>query len=382
MVSPCDRSWELDAAREGKLSPSDVESFARHRRVCQACTARAADVERLRRAGQSLFAAPPADDVSVRRLRARILREAAFAGGAAPAARGRVLALAAALVIVGCAGGLAAWSRARTPRMASVGPALEPTSATVLAGPATTWSRRKDGATERVRLVDGSLALEVRHQEPGERFVVELPDGEIEVRGTRFEVQVGGGQTLGVRVLEGRVALRRGDAPEVLLGAGDSWSPPLVAVATSAASPAPALSSSKPPPSSASSRAAGTAPRESAAPLAYDRAMALYRAGKFDDAAHAFRSFGAASPQAPEAEDAAFLEAASLSRAGRADAAALVAERFLERYPGSLHARDAAILVARAARARGDCEAARRVLAPWAATPSPAIAAALGRCAS
>ncbi len=376
-MQQCDRSWELDAVREGRLSPSDLESFERHRRACEICGALAADAERLRQVGQSLGLGAPGDEVRVRRLRGRILREAALADARSPSPRGILLACAVALVVL--VGSFVVWSRLHAPQVAVPTPRAVASSkveaVTVLPGPATTWSRRRDGTTERVRLDDGLLVLEVRHQGPDERFVVEPPDGEIEVRGTRFEVVVREKATWSVRVLEGRVALRRGGAPELLLGAGDSWtSPTLTVVAAPAAVAAVAA---------APSTSAAVTPRATAGSdgLAYERAMKLYRDGEYEDAARAFRSFVAAHPQDPAAEDASFLEASALTQSGRADAAALVAERFLERYPGSIHARDAAILVARAARGRGDCDAARRALAPWSATSSPGMSAALGRCA-
>ena len=37
----------------------------------------------------------------------------------------------------------------------------------------------------------GAIVVQVRKQRPSERFFVDLPDGQIEVRGTRFEVDVG-----------------------------------------------------------------------------------------------------------------------------------------------------------------------------------------------
>lgn len=375
-MDQCDRSWELDAVRDGRLSPSDVDSFERHRRTCATCGALAADAERLRRLGRSLVPDAPDDEVRVRRVRGRILRDAALAGGTAPMRPRFIVVLAAVLLAV--VGVLVARSSLWTPRITLSTPGLvdspEGERATVHPGPATTWSRLRDGATERIHLDDGTLALEVEHQRPGERFLVELPDGELEVRGTRFEVVVKEKVTRSVRVLEGRVALRRDGEPELLLVAGESWAPSGPAVAPSSAAVIAAA-----PPSSA--RALSPRPAASGDEVDYAHAIKLYRAGEYTDAARAFHAFGAAHRKDPEAEDASFLEAAALAQSGRGDAAALVAERFLELYPASIHAKDAAILVARAARDRGHCDAARRVLAPWPATSSVAVAAALGHCA-
>jgi hypothetical protein len=70
----CDRTWENDALREGRLGEKDADSFDRHRRACAACSAALARDERLRELGRAL---PPAEgpELVLRRMRSRILRE-------------------------------------------------------------------------------------------------------------------------------------------------------------------------------------------------------------------------------------------------------------------------------------------------------------------
>ena len=69
------------------------------------------------------------------------------------------------------------------------------------------------------------MRLSVRHQTAAERFLVELPDGELEVRGTTFTVSASATATERVAVEGGIVALRiRGLPAEILLQAGESWS--------------------------------------------------------------------------------------------------------------------------------------------------------------
>jgi len=367
MVS-CDRLWEVDALREGRLGDVDAASFERHRAQCAVCATRWHEDEALRELGRRL-PVPPADALLARRRRAQLLRDAAV-----PARRRRPIAVAAFAIAIAAAVALI-WTAnreallVRAPRIAD---ALEP-AATVRASSGATWSIGRAGGIEIVSLVAGTLVVEVPRQHDGERFVVVLPDGFIEVRGTVFEVSANGGATVAVEVREGIVALRRGET-ETLLRAGDVWpaEPPKQAAPS--------------PPASAATPAAPRVPlaRPSASTSAsteYEEAMSLYRARSYAAAARAFHAFAAAHPRAPEAEDAAFLEAASLAFAGRADAAALVAERFLALHPRSFHARDAAVLVARAARDRGDCEAARRVVAPWIAAGGADVTSALGKCA-
>ena len=384
----CDRLWEVDALREGRLAVADAESFERHRRACAECRNRLAHDDRLRALARSL-PAPSVDEIAAKRLRARILRDAA--GAPRSRAISWVAALAAALAAVAAIVGFVAL---RSQRRAvpgesaslSASSASSASSATfaarVTAAPRAIFSQRRDGAIETVTLDDGAISVTVRPQASSERFVVALPDGEIEVRGTTFTVVAFAGRTTRVRVDEGVVALRIDGEIEMLLHAREEWPTPVPAVAASSAppvAPSPKVASSAAlrPTAAVASTAATSASDE------YLEAMRLFRAHDYDAAAQAFHAFAAAHPRAPESEDAAFLEASALAYAGRADAAAVIAERFLEKFASSFHARDAAILVARAARDRGDCEKAKRVAGRWTSRETtPEWTAALGACAS
>lgn len=379
----CDRLWEVDAHREGRFGVAEAESFERHRAACAACDARHRADERLRALGRAL-PVQAFDELDGKRRRARLLRDAAVGGGT----RGRLPAVVAA---VACAAAvlIAVFAMATRPRapaslaLAPIGVAFSnaspaPFAASVHASSSAVWTQRRDALTETIALDAGTIVVAVRAQRPDERLLVALPDGEIEVRGTVFEVTVNAGKTLAVDVREGLVALRLRGAGEALLSAGESWPPPRV-VTPSPVSPrttSPAAPSS---PTAVAATASSSAPVP--APSEYDEAMRLYRAGRYDDASRAFHMFAASHPGASEAEDAAFLEASALAFAGRTDAAALVAERFLERYPRSFHAKDAAVLVARVLRDRGDCDRARGVLAPWSTSAAADVRAVLGKCA-
>jgi ferric-dicitrate binding protein FerR (iron transport regulator) len=387
---PCGRLWEIDALREHRLDGSDADSHARHRATCAECRARWSEDERLAALGRRLEPTP-ASELSVRRLRADVLRKAASGASASPSRRvalalaaATVLAIAIALVV-----GPGRLSRATAPAPASA--TSTSFASTVDASGGARWSRRREGGLEQVRLEEGTLALTVAKQRPGERFLVELPDGRIEVRGTRFEVSVRAGATESVRVSEGLVAWARSDAPELLLHAGESWAAPRTVTpaelpvapvdATATASQAAPIASQAAPIAKARTATETTAASDATAIAdEYAAAMSAYRAREYDDAARRFSAFAAAHPSAAAAEDAAFLEASALAHGGRGDAAANVAERFLARRPSSLHARDAAILVARAARDRNDCARARAALAPWSKTPTADVSAALGAC--
>jgi hypothetical protein len=186
---------------------------------------------------------------------------------------------------------------------------------------------------ERVRLEAGSLSIHVRHQQPGERFLVVLPDGDLEVRGTTFDVAVKDDRTTAVHVTEGVVELRLAGLPVRRLEAGGSWPPATAAPASPATS------------------ARRTPDRDDGA-ADYANALRALGAGDNEGASAALRAFVVAHPAAPQIEDATFLEAVALARAGRIDAAGNAAEEHLARFPGSFHRKDAMVLVERAARAR------------------------------
>ena len=109
-------------------------------------------------------------------------------------------------------------SVARTP-VASVSAmattlATAPLAGAVTASAEAVWTQARQAGIESVVLQAGTLRVHVRPQGPGERFLVRLPDGEIEVRGTTFEVTALDGSTRHVGVSEGTVVLRLRGSPD------------------------------------------------------------------------------------------------------------------------------------------------------------------------
>jgi FecR protein len=385
----CDREWEREAHREGRLGPKDVESFERHCRTCAACTEEVARDERLRALGQALRVAEPGQ-LPRRRLRARILRDAATDVRSRSSRSWRswqswqswqrvAFASSFGILLVALASGVAVRSAARTQvASANVAPSPAPLAGAVSPGAAAVWTQAREGGVERVELETGTLRVHVRPQGPGERFFVRLPDGEIEVRGTTFDVTVLDGATRHISVDEGTVVLRLHGSPDRSLGSGTNWIAP--------ESRTPDVHETT------AVHAAAVSPRQHPRDMrdmrdgddgvsAYVNAMQSFREGRYDAAAAAFHAFALAFPRATEAEDASFLEALSLARAGRTDAAALAAERHLESFPRSFRRKEASILVARAAYHRGRCDEALRALAPWmSASPDPEIQSVLVEC--
>ncbi len=395
----CPRGWEVRAVDEGRLGPSDVAAFERHARACASCLKEVTELRELRTLTRELAGAQPhPGELEIRRLRARVLRDVMSAPSHRPRALVGVLALAvsaaaAVLVVVPRLGRL-------HPAPAPVA-AVEPFAAVITPAPEAAWTQARERHVERVVLTDGDVTLQVRKQAEDERFVVTVPDGEIEVRGTTFEVAVHDGRTARVHVDTGVVVVRVHG--ESVLAAGETWSPPALekpearsdvplppsapriarpsAVPTLRPAAAPASTASPPREAAIVGKVATDAVDGEMAE--YQRAIDAYRLGRYDQAAEMLRAFSAAHPASPLLDDATFIEATTEASAGHAEAAARLAEGHMRRFPESFHRKDAAILVARFRRDHGDCVGARTALAPWLGGPrqDPGAASALGHCA-
>lgn len=388
----CDRLWEIDAIREGRLSAQDAESSARHLRLCATCASVAARDAFVRALATSSPSNAPRE-LDLRRMRACVLREAAEAANRSPGSTRRVLITAVSIALA-CTALVFVRHRASpiSPVVHSDVHSEPPANSArpefagvVFPRDGARWSQIRDRTSEQVRLDIGTLLVRVRHQLPDERFVVQLPDGQIEVRGTSFEVTVAAGKTEHVRVYEGVVALRIGGSTDTVLSEGSTWD----AERTPVAAPS---DIDGPPPARPEARKPRRVQSVSVEPIpsaraddgadAYSRAVELFEARRYPEAAIAFRDFMSEHPSSDLGEDATFLEGAALARAGRLDAAALVAEQHLHKFPHSFHRKDASILVARAARDRGDCALAARILEPWVTASDPEAKATLAPCNS
>jgi TolA-binding protein len=344
--------------------------------------------ERLREMALALPVEEPSE-LALRRLRARILSDVATGAGAVNGARWPRLALAGALFLAGASAG--AWwlmaHRTSSPELArsaaatAAPPPPEPMAGSVVVLAAARWTQVREGPVEHVDLTDGEIRVHVRPQRAGERFLVELPDGAIEVRGTTFDVAVVEGVTAHVHVDEGTVELRLTGRTPVKLGVGETWAAaPLATVEPSAGPPPAATVASKPLAARATTPPEAPAADDGAA--AYGDAVRVLREGRAEDAAAAFHALLIAHPRSAQAEDASYLEAVALARAGRTDAAALAAEHHLASFPSSFHRKEAATLVARTAAQQGNCAKARSVMAPWTSGPASAeTRTTLGACA-
>jgi TolA-binding protein len=214
-----------------------------------------------------------------------------------------------------------------------------------------------------VAFSSGRVAVHVEKLSHEQRFVMTLPDGELEVRGTRFIVEVKDGHTQRVEVTEGSVALRLPPVREELLRAGDHWSapetapagvpapvaappvPPVVEPAVSlgvssapAHPPAARTSERSSHPTTAASQEAASAeaPTRSPAGEMFSSAMSAFSSGAYERADALLCEFTRTFPNDARAEDACFLRIAIRKRLGDATAVKARARDYLDQHPQGL----------------------------------------------
>jgi TolA-binding protein len=214
------------------------------------------------------------------------------------------------------------------------------------------FRRLSEPPDEIVRLESGRVAFEVAHLTSEQRFRIVTRDGEVEVRGTRFEVEADAGALWAVAVMEGKVEVRVGDAV-MRLQAGDEWqrqqpSPAAGKPATGAHAPsvlAELVAGYEPPrahgPSGGSHpHVAGSAVHpENAKPASpagneesFDLAWSQLRRGEWDAAIRSFAAVAAQAHGQALEEDALYWQAVATARAGRPEEASLLFEGFLQRF--------------------------------------------------
>lgn len=309
----CARTWEIEAARDGRLSDAAKVALDRHVERCAVCRKEMDDLEGLGRALGEVEV-PDVDDIALRRLRQRVLRraDAEIAGRSIPPARPRrasfvmaPVALAVALVA------LLFWSSGRNAVLSPAPAVVATTTVDAIGDGDARWSKRTEGETERVDLSDGTLRLRVRKAPNGRKVVVRVPDGEIEDLGTIFHVVVRDGVTQRVAVEEGRVTIRLRNTAPITIASGQTWerAEPSTSVAT-------ALPVVVPPSTSPASSVPST-------PAAHQRPTAAANEA----------SSALAVPAHGDEEDAAYLRAVRLVREGRKSEARDAARDYLRRFP-------------------------------------------------
>lgn len=222
-MTTCPSPEELSRA----VSQHDGGSLAEHVASCERCRTEWNGALRIRALARDI-ASPSIDPAAARQVRERLL--VAFhadrrRAGRKRAARWSAFAIAAITTLaVGLHG-----------RHARDSGTEAHYHATVTALPGARFVRESPRPNEVVRLEAGAIHVEVAPLESGERFIVRAGEGEVEVRGTAFDVAVLDGHLATVRVAHGRVEVRDPGASPAVLETGGAWEK---------ASSAPAASSS------------------------------------------------------------------------------------------------------------------------------------------
>jgi hypothetical protein len=348
----CSRVWEADAIDDGRLDGPARLSFQKHTQGCAICARELAALTELRdtmRRAAALSSTP----LEHRRARAELLRKA---NARALSRRGERAAGPLRWLAVAVACGLVAILAIALLRRA-------PTSASASASPPSfdvddiegaKWSSEFVGAQVHARLESGIASFHVEHTRPGQRFLLRMPDGEIEVHGTRFRVEVRRGATSRVDVMEGVVTLHLHGAGERRLRAGDAWeaSParnglsedeagvPNGEIGAAAAVESAATGNAPDAPSLAKTPDA----RQGAAQQdIFATGVAAFRSGNYRRAEQLFDRFLVeGTPRDPRSEDAWFMKAVARSRLGDTEGAARLARDYLQRFPEGLRRPEAA----------------------------------------
>lgn len=353
----CTRSWQAQAREDARLPPADERSFELHAATCDACAREVRTLSALRETALRLpvLSSTPLER---RRLRHELLRRASTSALARPDARRARVAMA--IGALACAVAIVLGLRSRPASL--VTPTFQ-----LSASSGARWAAVERTSTLRLSIGAGHFQLAVDPLHAGQRFVLQLPDGELEVKGTRFVVETDGRQTRSVRVLEGHVALRLQHQPERSLRAGDRY--PAAPVSTSSAWVAPPPVASTPPRALATASAvaptaaatshmatsgvSGTnasaslrksSPRGRTAQTAghdFADAVSAFSAGDYGRAESLFVAFTARHPADSRVEDALFLRSVARFRRGDATGAAALAREYLRSYPNGLRVDDA-----------------------------------------
>jgi len=218
------------------------------------------------------------------------------------------------------------------------------------------------GATQRFTLQRGELLARVAKLMPTQRFIVDTPDAEVEVRGTRFRLRVlehgescGAGSRTRLDVSEGVVEVSAPNQGAIRVKAGEAWPAGCSGTMDPPQAPAPSQSGARataPAPKHdvrSAARAAvsdGAAQRTSGLSAQNDLFAEGVARGRRGDTSGALRAYQELMDRYPSS---ALAENAMVERMrllAQTPSGALEASRYLARYPRGFAVREAKKLVA------------------------------------
>lgn len=207
----CPRSWETEAAHDGRLDPVELQSHVLHLAQCTDC---ARERRALDRFLEALRAPTAGDAFMTRRLRRSVLtsmRRQRFTPDTRRTATHRGLLMTAALAATALVSVLWLQSSRAVPRASSVLHVAPELGAVFM--------HEQRNGLDYLDLRDGTLTIDFDRGTSG-GLVVRVPDGEIRDLGTVFRVVVANRQTQEISVHEGAVVFRRRRAHDVKIAAG------------------------------------------------------------------------------------------------------------------------------------------------------------------
>lgn len=256
--------------------------------------------------------------------------------------------------------------RIETPAAGGASLQLSTGTSMTLAG-RTSFRVDSQGATQRFSLQRGELVAHVAKLVASQRFIVDTPDAEVEVRGTRFHLRVieqgescGAGTRTRLEVSEGVVEVRAGGQDAISVKAGEVWpagcsgavdTPPRAALSPSGHGAAPAASAPKREVHSVAPAAravANDAEAERASGLTaqndlFAEGVARARQGDTGGALRAYQELISRFPGSALAENAMVARMRLLAQTADGTNEA---KRYLARYPRGFAAREASKLAA------------------------------------
>ncbi len=207
------------------------------------------------------------------------------------------------------------------------------TGSTVLLRGSTAITVAVEGTMQRLRLEAGTVDLHVEKLAPGQRFIIDTPDSEVEVRGTRFSVSVvapdedcGGWARTRVAVTEGIVVVRHGGTEDRVV-VGEAWPGDCLRRATAFAATGLKAPRSAPPPATPSTGSTLADQND-----LFAEAASAKRRGDGLTALAALDRFMGTYPVSPLAESA-MVERMRILQTVAKGRASVAAKEYLARYP-------------------------------------------------
>jgi TolA-binding protein len=387
----CPPGWKLTRSASSGAPDPEIEN---HLAACATCAARSERHDALVAEARNLSAPAGMSEQSRAEISARLLaappRRVTLTKALprrSPVMTAAVASAAAATIAVAIAA-LVVRDHAASPAPAASVPAPPATSrASIRAIGDARFARVQPPPDEIVRLDDGRIELDVVPLARGERFRVATDNGEVEVRGTSFEVLAADRQLRAVSVSRGRVEVRSGGGGLAILDAGDRWekepaAPPVTPVARA---PHPSHSTHV----ADAAEIVEVAPRRSAPGIGsparqrpsaiesalFDSGWASLRAGNARDAAETFGELERRARGRAIQEDALYWRAVATARCKETESAGRLFREFLAKFPRSARRGEAAVALGWILFDAGEIGEARRAFQQAASDPVAGVRA-------